>query len=81
MDFFADFFVLEMTSIEKILNYLEASARQTESAQTYLRGITKYVSDFMVPYWIALDSFLALEKDKLLTHFPSDTSRDYLELM
>jgi len=81
VDIFADFLSLEMKSIEKSLDYLEASARQTESMQTYLRGITKYVSDFMVPYWIALDSFLVLEKDKLLTHFPDETSRDYFELL
>lgn len=81
MDFFADFFSLEMKSVEKTLDNLEASAMQTESMQTYLRGITKYVSDFLVPYWIALDSFLVLEKYKLLTHFPDETSRDYLELL
>lgn len=81
LDFFADFLSLEMKSVEKSLDYLEATARQTEYMQTYLRGITKYVSDFMVPYWIALDSFLFLEKNKLLTHFPDETSRDYLELL
>ena len=81
LDIFADFFSLEMKSVEKSLDYIEASARQTEFMQTYLRGITKYVSDFMVPYWIALDSFLVLEKDKLLIHFPDETSRDYLELL
>lgn len=81
VDIFADFLSLEMKSVERSLDYLEASARQTESMQTYLRGITKYVSDFMVPYWIALDSFLTLENEKLLTHFPDETSRDYLELL
>lgn len=81
IDFFAQFLSFEMKSVEKVLDQLEASVKQAESMQTYLRGITKYVSDFMVPYWIALDSFLVLEKDKLLTHFPDETSRDYLELL
>lgn len=81
LDIFTDFLSFKMKSVEKSLDYIEAAARQTESMQTYLRGITKYVSDFMVPYWIALDSFLNLEKEKLVTHFPDETSRDYLELL
>ena len=35
----------------------------------------------MIPYWTALDSFLFLEQEKLRTHFPDETSRDYLELL
>lgn len=70
-----------MRSFERSLNFAEAFARQMESGQTYLSGIMNYINEFMVPYWIALDSFLLLEREKLLTHAADDTSRDYLELL
>jgi hypothetical protein len=81
LDFVAGIFSCEMKMLEKSLGLVAATARHTGSTQTYLTGIMKYISDFMVPYWVALDSFLLLERDKLLTHFPDETSRDYLELL
>lgn len=78
---FAHTFSLGLKSIEKSLNYSQAFVRQIQYGQTYMSGIMNYFNDFMVPYWTALDSFLFLEQEKLRTHCPGETSRDYLELL
>jgi pimeloyl-ACP methyl ester carboxylesterase len=47
----------------------------------YWSGISKYTNEFMLPYWIALNSFLTTEKDKVVRHNPIDTVKDYFELL
>jgi hypothetical protein len=47
----------------------------------YWSGIAKYTNEFMLPYWIALNSFLTTEKEKVVRHNPVDTVKDYLELL
>ena len=49
--------------------------------QTYWSGVLKYTNEFMLPYWIALNSFLTTEKDKIVRHYPIDTIKDYFELL
>ena len=41
----------------------------------------KYLNEFMTPFWIALNSFNATEREKLVRHTPQDSLRDYLELL
>jgi hypothetical protein len=47
----------------------------------YWSGIAKYTNEFMLPYWIALNSFLTTEKEKVVRHNPIDTVKDYFELL
>jgi pimeloyl-ACP methyl ester carboxylesterase len=49
--------------------------------QAYWSGVVKYTNEFMLPFWIALNSFLTTEKDKIVRHYPIDTIKDYFELL
>jgi hypothetical protein len=66
---------------EMNLHMVEAAGEQTKATQTYWNGILKYIGEFMTPYWIALNSFNSVEKDKLVSHLPWESVRDYLELL
>jgi hypothetical protein len=52
-----------------------------QAYQAYWTGVLKYTNEFMLPYWTALNAFLATEKDKLARHTPGESARDYLELL
>jgi len=67
--------------LENSIKAWEAALQEVKASQIYLGGIGKYIADFMVPYWSALDTFLYLETEKLLTHSIDETARDYLELL
>ena len=58
-----------------------ATSLQFQAAQTYWTGVFKYVNEFMLPYWTALNAFNTTEKDKLLLHPPWESMRDYVELL
>jgi len=50
------------------------------AGQMYLLGAMNYIADFMDPYWIALQGFSHLEKEKLLKTFLLESIVDYTEL-
>lgn len=54
---------------------------EVKASQGYVNGVVKYAKEFMVPFWIALDSFISREGEKLIRHSPDETARDYLELL
>lgn len=58
-----------------------AGFEQTRAIQMYWTGLFRYINEFMLPYWIALEAFYRLEKEKILTTPPLETLKDYYELM
>ncbi|MBC2709735.1 MAG: metal transporter [Desulfosarcina sp.] len=65
----------------KNLKLIGATADQILATQYYWNGVLKYFNEFNMPFWIALNSFNAVEKDKLTGTQPWETARDYIELM
>ncbi len=59
----------------------EASQEKLKASGIYFNGVFKYLNEFMTPFWIALNSFNATEREKLARHTPQDSLRDYLELL
>ncbi len=49
--------------------------------QSYAHGISRYLSDFIEPSWVAMQSFVETESRKLFQADPLDTLNDYLALM
>ncbi len=68
-------------NVEKMIAAWEAALDEAKASQGYVNGVIKYVKEFMVPFWIALDSFVSREGEKLVRHSPDETARDYLELL
>ena len=60
---------------------LQLTAAQMRTGSAYGTALIKYHQEFMQPFWIALDAFLSTEKEKLLSHPPADSMRDYFELL
>jgi len=67
-------------SAARVLRFWESFLLGAKSNVYYLNGLASYTTEFMAPYWTALHSFLSLEKEKISTHGPTDTLRDYSEL-
>ena len=63
------------------VDQFKAALNLLRVGQAYWSGVYKYTNEFMQPFWIALNSFLTTEKDKIVRHQPIDTLKDYLELM
>ncbi len=63
------------------MKMIRATGGQVMATQTYWSGVFKYVNEFMIPYWIALKAFGSVEKDKLVSHPPWESLRDYIELL
>lgn len=63
------------------LELIGATGEQMKAAQAYWNGVLKYMGEFMTPYWIALNAFNTVEKEKLTRHLPWETLRDYMELL
>ncbi len=59
----------------------EASQEKLKASGIYFNGVFKYLNEFMTPFWIALNSFNATEREKLVRHTPQDSLQDYLELL
>jgi poly(3-hydroxyalkanoate) synthetase len=49
--------------------------------QSYVQGISKYMTDFFEPSWGAIQSFIQVESRKLFQTDPLETLNDYLALM
>jgi hypothetical protein len=60
---------------------LQFSSAQTRTALAYSGALFKYHQEFMQPFWIALEAFLSTENEKLASHLPADSLRDYIELL
>ena len=60
---------------------LQLSAAQMRAGSAYGAVLIKYHQEFMQPFWVALDAFLTTEKEKLLSHPPTESMRDYFELL
>ena len=63
------------------LKLFRATADQILATQYFWNGVLKYLNDFNAPFWVALNSFTAVEKDKVFRTHPWETARDYLELL
>jgi hypothetical protein len=63
------------------LKIMGATGEQIKATQTYWNGVLKYINEFMTPYWVALNSFSAVEREKLTRNPPWETLRDYIELL
>ena len=59
---------------------VETMSNALKAIQIYSYGILKYLNEFMAPYWIALNSFNTLEKEKLKTGDPLQALSDYLNI-
>jgi len=72
-------------NMEERMNGIESTAETTteslEASQHYFLGLLKYLSEFMNPYWTALEAFMTMEKEKLVKHSPLESAMDYLELL
>ena len=66
---------------ERNLKTWEAGIERISASQTYSNGLFKYLTEFMVPFWISLDSFLDLERQKIIQKPPQETFDDYLEML
>ncbi len=66
---------------ELSLNAIGAVGKGFQSTQTYWTGVFKYLNEFMLPYWTALNAFTATEQEKLLRYPPWESIRDYIELL
>jgi hypothetical protein len=60
---------------------LQLGAAQTRTGIAFGSALFKYYQEFMQPFWIALNAFLTTENEKLLSHPPADSIRDYFELL
>jgi len=68
-------------SLETQAKVVSASIDQARMMQTYWVGLCRYVLDFMEPSLSALESFRAVEQEKLKECTPEENLRDYMALM
>jgi poly(3-hydroxyalkanoate) synthetase len=67
-------------ALETQAKIISASLDQARMLQTYWVGLCRYILDFMGPSFSALDSFSAMENDKLREHPPWENLEDYTAL-
>jgi poly(3-hydroxyalkanoate) synthetase len=67
-------------TLETQARIISASIDQARMMQTYWVGLSRYILDFMAPAFSALESFRAVEADKLQEYSPEETIRDYAGL-
>ncbi|HBD09615.1 MAG TPA: metal transporter [Syntrophobacteraceae bacterium] len=67
--------------LEANASLLTASMDMSKAVQIYWNGVLKYGSEFLTPTWIAQNSFLAMEKDKLLQLPLWESAKCYGELL
>ena len=65
---------------ELVMNSLTAAWDQMRTAEAMGLGMSAYTSDFLAPFFIALQSFLSVEHDKLISTPLEETWRDYWSL-
>ncbi len=68
-------------ALETQAKIISASIDQARMMQTYWVGLFRYILDFMGPSFSAIDTFSALEKEKLPEHAPWDNLQDYSALL
>ena len=68
-------------ALETQAKIISASIDQVRMMQTYWVGLCRYMLDFMAPSFSALDSFSAVEQDKLRERSPWENLEDYSALM
>ena len=70
--------------MEKVLEInqklMGATIEHMRAAQAYWTGVFAYMNEFMTPYWIAMSSFHAMERENLLHRHLWETIGDYMEL-
>jgi hypothetical protein len=57
-----------------------ATVEHMMAVQAYWNGVFAYMNEFMTPYWIAMNSFHSVERERLLHKPLWETMRDYMEL-
>ncbi len=67
-------------SSEKTLKMFNASLEQAKAYQFYFNGVAKYINDFTIPCWNALNSFMDIEQDKSTGSSSEQTFQNYLQL-
>lgn len=67
-------------ALENQAKVISASIDQARMMQTYWLGMCRYILDFMEPSLSALETFSALEQDKLPEHSPEENLGDYMAL-
>ena len=50
-----------------------ATQEKLKANGIYFNGVFKYLNEFMTPFWIALNSFTATERDKIVRHTPQES--------
>ncbi|HOC61473.1 MAG TPA: hypothetical protein PKN70_16055 [Smithellaceae bacterium] len=60
---------------------LELSLQSLNAQQLYWLGVLSYFNEFSTPFWIALNSFLSREKEKIQKVHFLETINDYVELL
>ncbi len=80
LDMYSALMLLPYKLMDTHIKMIMSSAELMKATQTYANGLYSYYFSFMAPYWVALNSFQAMEKIKLVTHKPDETANDYLEL-
>lgn len=81
IDLLIDAIRLQKRYSERSLKVWEAGLERMAASRNYSDGLFKYLSDFMVPFWIALDSFIGLERQKIVQEAPHKTYDDYIEML
>ncbi len=56
-------------------------ANQLKTAQHYWLGLSRYISEFIEPFYTSTDYFSKVEQQKLLETAPMDSFRSYLQLL
>jgi hypothetical protein len=67
--------------LEINLKLMGATREHMKVQETYARGLTTYIDQFMAPFWISLKAFSDTEQEKLREHPLHESVRDYLELL
>jgi len=81
VDLFGSLIDLLENFFEINLKMIGATIEQVKATQTYWNGVFRYMNEFITPYWIALNSFGSLERDKKVDIPPWESIRDYMELL
>lgn len=68
------------SAVETQAKIISASLDQIRMMQTYWLGLCRYILDFMGPSFSAVESFGAMENDKLREHSPWENLQDYTGL-
>jgi hypothetical protein len=71
---------MELDNAEEMLEWFMSAWRQAKTAWGLGLGLWSYTSEFLNPFWISLNAFLMMERDKVLRLPPWETLNDFQEL-